>query len=86
MIAVEMRGQQEIDLRQSRLFCDSGDALCVTIVGRLITRIDEERLACRRDEQRCRAAFGINLIDIEIARLGEQNRGASRRDQKEKYE
>jgi len=70
VIAVKMRRQQVIDLLQTRLPGRRVDAFCITVVRRTIAGVHEQRLPRRRHDQRCRPAFDIDPVNVQIAGLG----------------
>src|SRR5262249_45633649 len=82
VVTVEMRGEQHVDLLEPRFLRGRKDALGIAIVGSAIGGIDEQRLTARRDNQRGRAARGIDPIDLKIARRGTQGRGGDEYDRK----
>ena len=72
VIAVEVRGEQEIDLLQAGLLRRGEDPLGVAIVRRAIGGVDQQGLTAGRDDQSGGAAFGVNPVDLQIARCGKQ--------------
>ena len=72
MIAMPMANHNMIDFRQARLLRGGEDALGVAVAIAGIAGVEQQRFSGRRDEQRGRAAFDIDLGDFQIARLGER--------------
>ena len=77
VIAVEVRGEQDIDLLQAGLLRRGEDPLGVAIVRRAIGGVDQQGLAAGRDDQSGGAAFGVNPVNLQIARRGKQRAAAS---------
>ena len=67
MIGVVMRHDQVIDRRHSGLFHRLFDALRVAALEAGPARVNQDRFAGRRDDQRRRAAFDIDIEDVERA-------------------
>ena len=69
MIAVPVRGDQIVDLREARILDGGHDAFGISDRARAgVPRIDEHRCAGRRHEERGVAALHVD--DIDVQRLG----------------
>ena len=83
VIAVPVRRDQVVDLREAGILDGGHDALGVARRGRAaVARVDQQRLAGRRDEQRRVAAFDVDDVDVQGLRraaLGGRNAAASAR-------
>ena len=66
VVAVEVRGQQVVDLLEAGLLGGGEDALGVAIVGGAVGGVHQQGLAARRDDQRGGAAFGVDPVDFEV--------------------
>ena len=90
MIAVPVGDDQMIDLSQVRVACRGDDASGVAYrSGATVARIDQQRLARRRDKQ-CRvAAFDVHDVDVERlrgSRLCQRRRSGQCNDRQESEE
>jgi len=69
MIAVPVRDDHVIDLRDARIFRGLDDASCVArCTHAAVARVDEQRLARGRYEERRVAPFDVDDIDLERLR------------------
>jgi hypothetical protein len=59
-----MRDQHVVNLADPGLFCRGNDAICVATVIVRPTSVNEQRLVCGRDKQRCLSAFDIDEVDL----------------------
>ncbi len=84
MIAVPVRGNQIVDLREACLFRGGHDALGVSDrAGAGVPRIDQDRFAGRRHKER--GVSALHIDDIHIKRLrGSSLRGWRRRRERER--
>ena len=80
VIAVPVRRDERVDLRDARGLDRGHDALRIAAGGRAaVARVDQHRLAGRSDEQRGVAAFDVEDVDIERCRLRRKDGRAERR-------
>jgi hypothetical protein len=68
MIAVPVCGDQMIDLAQTCILCGIRDAARIAACcPARIPRIDEDRLAGRRDKQGCVSTLDVDDVDVQSA-------------------
>jgi len=65
VIAVEVRDQQVVDLRQAGIMNRRRDPFRIPSLGARPATVDEQRLPGRRDDQRRLPAFDVNEVDLE---------------------
>ena len=71
MIAVVVRDDEVVDAGHARLLRGGGDAIRVASLEPRVARVDQHRLARRRDDERRLSAFDVDEIDVErLSRLG----------------
>ena len=75
---MEVRSEQEVDFLQAGLLRRGEDPLGVAIVRRTIGGVYQKRLAAGRDDQRGGASFGVNPVDLQIARCGKRELAPSK--------
>jgi hypothetical protein len=85
VIAMPVRDDQMIDLRDARVFHGFDDAARVTLrrLRAEVARIHQQRLARRRDEQRRVAALHVDHVNIQrLPPLRESERSQNRKHSK----